>query len=105
MPITETLFDDFIHVRPRLAILVRLARAGWVEFTQVRESVGCSESALSKQVTALKDAGYTEVRKMTERHRRRTWIRLTDEGSAALARHLDALERLCAHVRGPGPRP
>ncbi|MFD0773292.1 transcriptional regulator [Streptomonospora algeriensis] len=104
MPITDTLFDDFIHVRPRLAILVRLARAGWVEFTQVRQSVGCSESALSKQVSALQAAGYTEVCKMTERRRRRTWIRLTEEGSTALTRHLDALECLAAQVRGPAPR-
>ncbi|MUL41281.1 transcriptional regulator [Streptomonospora sp. PA3] len=104
MPVTDSLFDDFIHVRPRLAILARLARAGWVEFTQLRESVGCSDSALSKQVSALQSAGYAEVRKMTERHRRRTWIRLTDEGSAALMRHLDALERLAAQARGAVPR-
>ncbi|QBI56659.1 transcriptional regulator [Streptomonospora litoralis] len=103
MPANDTLFDDFIHVRPRLAILVRLARAGWVEFTQVRESVGCSESALSKQVSALQAAGYAEVCKMTRRHRRRTWIRLTREGSAALMRHVDALELLTAQVRGPRP--
>ncbi|GAA4917508.1 transcriptional regulator [Streptomonospora salina] len=101
MPITDTLFDDFIHVRPRLTILVRLARGGWVEFTQVRQSVGCSDSALSKQVSALQEAGYTEVCKMTERRRRRTWIRLTEQGRSALLRHLDALERLAAQVRGP----
>ncbi|WP_460352792.1 transcriptional regulator [Actinoallomurus acanthiterrae] len=53
----EAGFDEFIHVPARLSIVALLAPAEWVEFRFLREKIGTSDSALSKQITALENAG------------------------------------------------
>ncbi|MEV5706550.1 transcriptional regulator [Actinoallomurus sp. NPDC052274] len=92
-------FDEFIHVPARLSILALLAPAEWVEFRFLRETIGTSDSALSKQITALQDAGYVTVRKERSGTARRTLIRLTDQGRTAFAAHAAALERIVAAAR------
>ncbi|WP_231627020.1 transcriptional regulator [Streptomyces apocyni] len=57
-----------------------LAPADWVEFGFVRDAVGTSDSALSKQVAALADAGYVEVCKTRNRTGCHTHLRLTAHG-------------------------
>ncbi|GGU93377.1 hypothetical protein GCM10010182_06140 [Actinomadura cremea] len=92
-------FDEFLHVPARLSILALLAPADWVDFAFVRDGVGTSDSALSKQITALANAGYVTVRKGRDGAVRRTHIRLTPEGREAFARHAAALERIVAAAR------
>ncbi|MFV2172639.1 winged helix-turn-helix domain-containing protein [Actinomadura sp. LOL_016] len=92
-------FDEFLHVPARLSILALLAPAEWVDFAFVRDGVGTSDSALSKQITALANAGYVTVRKGRDGAVRRTHIRLTPEGREAFARHAAALERIVAAAR------
>ncbi|WP_438486839.1 transcriptional regulator [Streptomyces sp. S186] len=89
-------FDEFLHVPARLSIVALLAPAEWVEFGFVRDAVGTSDSALSKQVTALADAEYVEVRKTKSRTGRHTHLRLTARGREAFRRHASALERIVA---------
>ncbi|GAB3984775.1 hypothetical protein GCM10029978_095430 [Actinoallomurus acanthiterrae] len=55
--VMEAGFDEFIHVPARLSIVALLAPAEWVEFRFLREKIGTSDSALSKQITALENAG------------------------------------------------
>ncbi|MCX5174781.1 hypothetical protein [Streptomyces virginiae] len=50
-------FDEFLHVPARLSVIARQDPADRVEFGFVRDAVGTSDSALSKQVAALADAG------------------------------------------------
>ncbi|KUL36818.1 MarR family transcriptional regulator [Streptomyces sp. NRRL F-4489] len=92
-------FDEFLHVPARLSIVALLAPADWVEFGFVRDSVGTSDSALSKQLSALAEAGYVEVRKTRNRIGRTTHIRLTGQGRQAFRRHATALERIVAAAR------
>ena len=96
-------FDEFLHVPARLSIVSLLAPADWVEFGFLRDTIGTSDSALSKQVSALADAGYVEVHKSREPHGRRTRVRLTAQGRAAFREHAAALERIveAARVRTP----
>ncbi|MFB7256157.1 winged helix-turn-helix domain-containing protein [Streptomyces nojiriensis] len=94
-------FDEFLHVPARLSVVALLAPADWVEFGFVRDAVGTSDSALSKQVTALADAGYVEVRKTRIRTGRHTHLRLTPYGRQAFQRHASALERIVAAARKP----
>ncbi|MFA7763039.1 winged helix-turn-helix domain-containing protein [Streptomyces sp. NPDC048723] len=94
-------FDEFLHVPARLSIVALLAPADWVEFAFVREAVGASDSALSKQIAALADAGYVEVRKTRNRTGRHTHLRLTPHGRQAFRRHASALERIVAAARNP----
>ncbi|RJL27121.1 transcriptional regulator [Bailinhaonella thermotolerans] len=92
----DALFDEFLHVPARLSVVALLAPADWVEFGFLRDTIGTSDSALSKQVTALCGAGYTEVRKDQDRRARRTFVRLTPDGRRAFRRHAAALERIVA---------
>ncbi|PNE40846.1 MULTISPECIES: transcriptional regulator [Streptomyces] len=92
-------FDEFLHVPARLSVVALLAPADWVEFGFVRDTVGTSDSALSKQVAALAEAGYVEVRKTRNRTGRHTHLQLTAHGRQALQRHASALERVVAAAR------
>jgi DNA-binding MarR family transcriptional regulator len=88
-----------------LSIVALLAPADWVEFGFLKSSIGTSDSALSKQVSALAAAGYVAVRKGQEKRGRRTYVRLTPEGLRAFRRHAAALERIVALARVPSDRP
>ncbi|MEU2450728.1 transcriptional regulator [Streptomyces sp. NPDC012765] len=94
-------FDEFLHVSARLSVVALLSPADWVEFAFVRDAVGTSDSALSKQVAALADAGYVEIRKTRNPTGRHTHLRLTSYGRQAFRRHASALERIVAAARRP----
>lgn len=80
--------DPLIHPVTRLSICALLAGADWVEFAAVRDSVGISDSVLSKQSRVLEEAGYLAVRKGAVGRRPRTWFRLTPSGRIAFDQHL-----------------
>lgn len=65
-------FDELIHTPTRLALVSLLAATEWAEFRYLREQLGLSDSALSKQLSTLEQAGYVEVRKSFVGKRRRT---------------------------------
>ncbi|WP_212909502.1 transcriptional regulator [Streptomyces sp. TS71-3] len=93
-------FDEFLHAPARLTIVALLAPAEWAEFGFLRDSIGTSDSALSKQVSALAAEGYVDVRKQAGTGGRRTLVRLTPWGRGAFVRHASALERIAAAARG-----
>jgi len=53
-------FDELIHAPTRLSLVSLLAATEWADFKFLRDSAGLSDSALSKQLTTLEDAGYIE---------------------------------------------
>ena len=64
-------FDELIHPATRLSIMSLLAAADWADFAFVRDQVGLSDSALSKQLATLEEAGYVAIeRPLSERRRR-----------------------------------
>ena len=89
-------FDELIHAPTRLAIVSLLAAAEWAEFKFLRDSVGLSDSALSKQLTTLEEAGYVQIRKGFVGKRPRTSAALTAAGRAAFAQHVAALQEIIA---------
>jgi DNA-binding transcriptional ArsR family regulator len=89
-------FDELIHAPTRLAIVSLLAASEWAEFKFVRDSVGLSDSALSKQLTTLEQAGYVQIRKGFVGKRPRTSARLTRAGRVAFERHVAALQEIVA---------
>ncbi|MGW5685355.1 winged helix-turn-helix domain-containing protein [Nonomuraea sp. NPDC003754] len=97
----DPLFDEFLHVPARLSIVAVLAPADWVDFGFLRDAVETSDSALSKQVSALAAAGYVAVRKGQDKRARRTFVQLTSEGRHAFRRHAAALERIVELARTP----
>jgi len=89
-------FDELIHAPTRLSIVSLLAATEWADFTFIRDSIPLSDSALSKQLTTLEEAGYIEIRKGFVGKRPRTSARLSVVGRAAFAQHVAALQEIVA---------
>ncbi|MEW2396080.1 transcriptional regulator [Streptomyces sp. NPDC046862] len=87
-------FDSALLDPTRLSIVSLLTGVDWAEFGWVRETVGLSPSALSKQVGTLEARGYVEVKKGYVGKRPRTWLNLTQAGRNALEGHVAALRRV-----------
>jgi DNA-binding transcriptional ArsR family regulator len=89
-------FDELIHAPTRLTIVSLLAAAEWAEFKFIRDATEMSDSALSKQLTILEDAGYVEIKKGFVGKRPRTWAKLSKAGRSAFERHVAALQAIVA---------
>ena len=66
---TTPRFDELIHSPTRLAIVSLLAASEWADFSYIRDTVTLSDSALSKQLTTLEQAGYVEIGRASCRER------------------------------------
>ncbi|WP_221359588.1 transcriptional regulator [Streptomyces beigongshangae] len=93
-------FDELIHPTTRLSVVALLAATEWADFAFVRDSLSLSDSALSKQLHTLEEAGYLELHKEGGGRGRRTRVRLTDRGRTAFEGHVAALRAI---VEGAGP--
>ena len=91
---TPARFDELIHSPTRLAIVSLLAAVEWADFKVIRDQVGLSDSALSKQLSTLEEAGYVHIRKTFIGKRPRTSARLTAAGLAAFKQHVAALQQI-----------
>ncbi len=91
---TAPRFDELIHAPTRLAVVSLLAATQWADFKFIRDGVGLSDSALSKQLSTLEEAGYVEIRKAFVGKRPRTSARLSRAGRAAFEGHVAALQRI-----------
>ncbi|MER6197537.1 transcriptional regulator [Streptomyces sp. NPDC001586] len=78
----------------RLSVVAALEPLDKAEFGFVRDLVEVTDSALSKQVAALEEAGWVSVRKGRVGRRPRTWLSLTPEGRTVYQRHLAALRAI-----------
>jgi len=93
---THARFDDLIHAPTRLSIVSLLAASQWADFQFIRDSVGLSDSALSKQLATLEQAGYVEIGRGFAGKRPRTSARLTPAGRVAFEQHVAALQEMVA---------
>jgi DNA-binding MarR family transcriptional regulator len=93
---TAPRFDEIIHPSTRLSIVALLAAADWVDFAFVRDRLGLSDSALSKQFATLEEAGYISVERRVTERRRRVRVRLTSAGRKAFDGHVAALREIVA---------
>lgn len=84
----------------RLRLAAVLAAAGEVEFGFVRDHLGISDSAVSKQLRTLTDAGLVDTRRERSGARRRVWAHLTRQGRTVLARHAQALREIAGSAGG-----
>ena len=91
---TAAKFDELIHPSTRLSLVAVLAAADWADFAFLREELDLSDSALSKQLSTLEDAGYVEIERPVRDHRRRVRARLTPTGASAFDGHVVALRSI-----------
>ena len=94
MTAVQPRFDAVVHAPPRLQICGLLAAVDTMDFAAVRDTVGVSDSVLSKHVKQLEEAGYVKVGKATIASRQRTSLSLTKAGRAAFAAHVAELRRI-----------
>jgi len=87
-------FDAVIHPPPRLQVCGLLAAVDDMEFGTVRDTVGVSDSVLSKHVRQLEEAGYVRISKATRASRLRTDLSLTGTGRQAFDAHVAELRRI-----------
>jgi DNA-binding MarR family transcriptional regulator len=87
-------FDELIHPATRLSVVAILAAVDWADFAFVRDELGLSDSALSKQFTVLEDAGYITLERPLTDRRRRVRAALTPAGRAAFEGHIAALDQI-----------
>ncbi|WP_239021740.1 winged helix-turn-helix domain-containing protein [Nocardioides jishulii] len=94
MSAPEARFDALVHAPHRLQICAALDTVDQAEFALLRDSLGVSDSVLSKQVKALEDAGYVKVSKGLVERRTRTWVAFTRSGRQAYRGHVAALRAM-----------
>ncbi|RMI31390.1 transcriptional regulator [Nocardia stercoris] len=93
---TTPQFDELIHPSTRLTLVATLAAADWAEFAYLKDRLALSDSALSKQLAILEEAGYVETERRLEGSRRRVRAKLTDAGRNAFNGHVAALQAIVA---------
>ncbi|MBM7167698.1 transcriptional regulator [Streptomyces sp. G44] len=91
---TDDGLDEIFRTATRLRISAFLSGCDEAEFRAVQDYCDLSPSALSKNISALEEAGYVSVRKGHVGRTPKTWLALTDSGRAALAGHLAALQAI-----------
>ena len=96
-------FDELIHPATRLSIVALLAAADWADFAFVRDELGLSDSALSKQLSTLEEAGYISIERPVSERRRRVRARLTPLGRKRFTGHVAALREIIAAPPGSTP--
>ena len=99
---TTARFYELIHPSTRLSIVALLALADWVDFAFIRDRLELSDSALSKQLSTLEEAGYITIERLLSNHRRRVRARLTETGRTAFDGHVAALRAI---MEGNTPTP
>lgn len=98
-----TEFNTVIHAPNRLRICAALDPMEEVEFAWLRDTLGVSDSVLSKQITVLVEAGYVAQRRAVRETRQRVWLRLTKQGRAAYRAHVVALHAIVGTPAEPEP--
>lgn len=66
----------------------------WKDFKFIRDEARLSDSALSRELATLEEAGYLVIRKAFVGKRPRTSARLTKVGRAAFELHVAALQEI-----------
>ncbi len=75
--------DGTIHSPKRLAAMAILASSTTTDFSYLREQLQLADSDLSKQMSALRDAGYVETKKIGYGRTGQTRFTITKEGRSA----------------------
>lgn len=78
----------------RLGLVASLKNRDRAEFKLLRDSLGVSDSVLSRHVTALEKAGLVSVAKGYVGKRPRTWVSITKDGIRRLDGHVQALREI-----------
>jgi DNA-binding MarR family transcriptional regulator len=93
MGIIDKLNKDF-ESRVRLGIMSVLIVNDWIDFTEMKTILNCTDGNLASHSGALDKAGYIEIKKEFVGKKPKTSYRLTNSGRTAFKEHLSSLEKL-----------
>ena len=99
-----TQLDDALLAPVKLRICAFLSGCQEADYQAVQEYCGLTASNLSKQLTTLDGLGYVSITKVASGRYTKTRLRLTEDGRAALAGHLGALQELAGDAFTIGSR-
>jgi len=91
--------DRLVHEPARLAILMVLSGAEWVEFKLLEELTRLTKGNLSSHLSKLEEAGYIAIHKGYRGKIPMTTASLTTSGQKALAEHWERLKRAAPSAR------
>jgi DNA-binding MarR family transcriptional regulator len=80
--------------RIRLGIMSIIMVNDWVDFGELKETLGVTDGNLASHITALEKEKYIQVRKAFIGKKPNTSFQATSEGKQAFQAHLNALEAL-----------
>ncbi len=80
--------------RSRLGIMSLLMLEPWVDFSELKDSLGLTDGNLASHLAALEKENYIRVRKAFIGKKPNTSFQATEIGKHAFKQHLDALEAL-----------
>ena len=83
--------------RTRLGIMSILMVNEWVEFKELKVTLGLHDGTLASHIKGLEKVDYIEVRKEFVGRKPQTSYQATQLGRKAFNDHLDALEALLKH--------
>lgn len=86
--------DRLIHDPSRLAIMTVLSTCEEADFTYLLNMTGLTKGNLSSHVSKLEENNLLKVRKTYKLKKPITYIRLTNEGTAAIKKHWHTLDEL-----------
>ena len=95
-------FSPLLQAPVRLQIVALLSHAQDAEFQRLKDITGCSDSVMSKHLSALAEAGLIRLRKAALDGRSRTWASLTRHGRATLDAHVEAIRQILSGGGGNG---
>lgn len=84
--------DPVLHSQLRLAIVSLLMKNAEVDFNTIKEKTNATPGNISVQLTRLKEAGYIEVVKAFQNNYPLTTCKITELGSEAFTKYLEALK-------------
>jgi DNA-binding transcriptional ArsR family regulator len=88
--------EPLLNAPVRLSVVAALAPVDKADFSFVRDLVEVTDSALSKQIAVLEEAGLLAVEKKRAGRQAQTWLQLTDRGRSVYERHLGALRAIAS---------
>lgn len=71
-----------------------LLRAGWVDFTVLRDTLQATDGNLSSHLSALEKENMLKIKKQFVKNRPRTSYKITRNGLRRFTLHLEAFEKL-----------
>ncbi|MDF2467753.1 MAG: Transcriptional regulator, MarR/EmrR family [Rhodococcus erythropolis] len=91
-------FDEVVHQRTRLSILMLLGGGVEVDFSFLRTSLDLTDGNLGRHLDVLAEAGIIAVSKTYNGRRSRSWIRLTDYGTLKLGQEARILRSIADQI-------